>query len=205
MRIHAAPAGRGFQQSQSQGRTRIRVGALLLLALAASSAVLVSRDSLASTVETHAQPHHLQPVQHSPAPPLQLADLHGFEHSIEQVTGRIVLVHFFATWCEPCRPELASLSELVARRDVPELAILGVNVTEPPQRLHRFFEKSPVSFPVLLDATRAATRAWGVSVLPTTFVLDRNGVVRLHVEGDLDWLRPDVIARLEEIEATDPK
>ena len=65
----------------------------------------------------------------------------------------------------------------------------------------RFLETSAVevSFPVLLDIDRAVTKAWGVSILPTTFVLDRKRVVRLSVEGDVDWLQPDILAALERV------
>jgi thiol-disulfide isomerase/thioredoxin len=114
--------------------------------------------------------------------------------------GRVVLVHFFATWCEPCRGELTSLNALVARRsDV--LSVLAVNVAEVPARVRRFLETTAVDFPVLLDADRAVTKAWGVSILPTTFILDRSLVPRLWVEGDLDWTRTDVLAAVDEVGA----
>lgn len=205
MRIHAAPAGRGVQQSQTQRWTRLRLGSFLLLLLFAawSSAISASHISLADTIEPGAE-HQLQPALGGSSQPLKLSDLHGNQHDLAQMTGRIVLVHFFATWCGPCRPELASLSELVARTGGRELIVLAVNVAEPPARLHRFFEEAPVNYPVLLDHDRAVTRAWGVSLLPTTFVLDRKGAVRLHVEGDLDWVRPDILARLEDMEEIDP-
>jgi hypothetical protein len=58
-----------------------------------------------------------------------------------------------------------------------------------------------VSFPVLLDADRTVTKAWGVSVLPTTFVLDRKLSARLLVEGDVDWVRADILAAIERVGA----
>ena len=80
-----------------------------------------------------------------------------------------------------------------------------MNVAEVPARVRRFLETAPVAFPVLLDADRAVTRAWGVSTLPTTFVLDRTLALRLFVEGDLDWTRADVLAALEQVGAADRK
>jgi hypothetical protein len=70
-------------------------------------------------------------------------------------------------------------------------------VAEGPTRVERFLETAPVNFPVLLDSDRTVSRAWDVSVLPTTFVLDRALAPRLWVEGDLDWSRPDVRAVLD--------
>jgi thiol-disulfide isomerase/thioredoxin len=112
--------------------------------------------------------------------------------------GRVVLVHFFATWCEPCREELASLNELVARRSG-DLSVLAVNVAEVPLRVRHFLATTPVTFPVVLDTDRAVTKAWGVNILPTTFILDRSLAPRLWVEGDLDWTRTDVLAALDEV------
>jgi thiol-disulfide isomerase/thioredoxin len=113
----------------------------------------------------------------------------------------VVLVHFFATWCEPCRDELASLSRLIEGPLGKRVAVLAVNVAEVPLRVRRFLDSAPVSFPVALDADRTVTHAWGVDVLPTTFVLDRNLTTRLFVEGDIDWSRPDIVSALETLGA----
>ena len=202
MRSYAAPAGRGSSFPQSLWRARYSgLLALLFLTLATSApAALADSSNLpAEMPEASALERRLRAVSSEVAPALALADLHGSQRDLEQQAGKIVLVHFFATWCEPCRPELASLSKLIARNG-DTLAVLAISVAEPPLRLQRFFEKTPVNFPVLLDADRAAMKAWGVSMLPATFVLDHKRAVRLHVEGDINWLRPDVLARLQEIE-----
>lgn len=108
-----------------------------------------------------------------------------------------MLLHFFATWCEPCVAEMASLQQLARRtRDRP-LAILAINVAEVDLRVRAFFDRHPVDFPVVLDRDRAVTRAWGVSALPSTVVLDAGLQPRLVVEGDLDWSRPDIVATIE--------
>jgi thiol-disulfide isomerase/thioredoxin len=147
----------------------------------------------------------LQAAPSAAGPVFALADLAGARHDLRQHRGSVVLVHFFATWCEPCREELSSLSRLVERpRDEP-LSVVAVNVAEVPVRVARFLATQPVPFPVLLDADRSVTRAWGVSSLPTTFVLDRELRPRLFVEGDIDWQRPDVLAALDEVGAADPK
>ena len=170
-----------------------------------SSAVLAGPNGKAVLKSSSAPQRQLQPIVGDNRPVLALTDLLGSRHDIVQSTGKAVLVHFFATWCEPCREELTSLSEFVAQNEGGELTVLAVNVAEPPARVKRFFEKTPVNYPVLLDTDRAVTRSWGVSVLPTTFVLDQNGIARLHVEGDINWLREDVLARLAEMKTIGPK
>jgi hypothetical protein len=86
----------------------------------------------------------------------------------------------------------------------PRVAVVAVNVAEVPVRVRRFLDAAPVAFPVVLDADRAVTRAWGVGTLPTTVVLDKVLQPRLLVEGDLDWERPDVQAALDAVGAMPP-
>lgn len=82
---------------------------------------------------------------------------------------------------------MASLRRLEGRLAHKPLAIVAVSVAEPDIRVRRFFAAEPVNFPILLDRDRAVSGMWQVSVLPTTFVLDRSLTPRFVVEGDLDW------------------
>ena len=128
-------------------------------------------------------------------PSISLVDLDGRPVSASAVSADALLIHFFATWCEPCREEFASLARLTDRTR--NIKVLAINVAEVPVRVRRFVESVHVPFPILLDADRSVTKAWDVSILPTTYVLDRAHAARLFVEGDLDWTRPDVVAALE--------
>lgn len=109
--------------------------------------------------------------------------------ALEAARGKIVLVHVFATWCEPCREELPALSRLAVRH-ADTVVILAVDVGEVDARVRRFFETLPVSFPVLLDRDRSMMRSWGVSALPTTFVLDAALRPRYRAIGDVSWDEP---------------
>jgi thiol-disulfide isomerase/thioredoxin len=132
-------------------------------------------------------------------PDFVLSSLDGPSHDLRQQAGRVVLVHFFATWCEPCRDELSSLASLARMPGIERPLILAINVAEVPARVRRFLEGTALDFPVLLDSDRAVTKAWDVHALPTTYVLDRSLTPRLVVEGDLDWTKEDVIAELRRV------
>jgi peroxiredoxin len=118
--------------------------------------------------------------------------LNGESTDLAQLRSGAVLVHFFATWREPCRAELTTLQQLHSRLHDRSVTIIGVDVGEADSRVRRFFAGGPASFPILLDRDRAVSRAWQVSVVPTTFLLDGNLVPRFVAVGDVDWARPEV-------------
>lgn len=128
--------------------------------------------------------------------PFSLTDLDGRVRTLEAEAGRPLLVHFFATWCEPCKAELSTLQQFFASRGH-EVGVLAINVGEVPARVLRFIDTTPVSFPVLLDQDRAVTKAWAVEGLPRTIVLDKALTPMFAVSGDLDWMHPDVSHKLD--------
>jgi peroxiredoxin len=128
-----------------------------------------------------------------------LDDLNRQPVSLADQRGEIVVVHFFATWCEPCRKELPALNRLVGRSDPRQLRVVTVSVAEVDVRVRNFVEKLPVNFPILLDRDRSVAKAWQVSALPTSFILDRNLQPRLFVERDYDWDRVDIRQLLKSI------
>ena len=199
MRDRGAPEARGTKR-----QTRCRPAGsicfrLLLLLVSLASSFLSFRYDEARAGSAESTARQLQIFSEDAKPPFALPDLDGARHDLRQHAGRIVLVHFFATWCEPCREELSSLTHLVGRAGGVPVSVVGVNVAEVPARVRRFLDAAPVNFPILLDADRAVTKAWGVSILPTTFVLDRALAARLFVEGDIDWSRADVLTALEQV------
>lgn len=109
--------------------------------------------------------------------------------------GDPVLVHFFASWCEPCREELPALERL-AFRGAPSLKIVAIAVADTDAPLRRLIETSGVTFPVLMDRDRAVARAWSISTLPSTVILDSRHRARLIADGDFAWdtLAPEQLA-----------
>jgi peroxiredoxin len=128
-----------------------------------------------------------------------LPSLDGSKHELAQLRGRVVLVHFFATWCEPCRPEMASLSQMQLRLDNRPFAIVPISVAEADSAVRRFFADDSLPFAILLDRDRSVARAWNIHTLPTTVVLDRGLKPRFIAEGDVDWARADVRSILADL------
>jgi peroxiredoxin len=119
-------------------------------------------------------------------PDFSLQDLNGNHVPLKAFKGRTILVHFFATWCEPCREELPALGRFLSRAST-HASVIAISVAEVDPRVKRFFEQMPVDFPVLLDRDRAVAKTWNISALPTTYVLDADMKPVLLVEADFAW------------------
>ena len=175
--------------------------AALILAFAAQSAAFESAlgDPLNYlAVAPTASISKLVPTSADLKPPIVLADLAGSVIRLSDYRGRVLFVHFFATWCEPCREELPALQRLRDRADGSP-AVVAISVGEPELRVRRFFADGSIDLPVLLDTDSTAAKAWGVYALPTTYVLDAGLTPRRVVEGDFDWDSLDLEALLKEL------
>jgi peroxiredoxin len=128
-----------------------------------------------------------------------LPSLDGPPHELVRLRGRVVLIHFFATWCEPCREEMASLRELQSRLEGRPFTIVPISVAEADGAVRRFFAGESLPFAILLDRDRAVARAWNIHTLPSTVVLDGGLKPRFIAEGDVDWARPDVTRILTDL------
>jgi thiol-disulfide isomerase/thioredoxin len=125
-------------------------------------------------------------------PPLALDDLQGRAHRLEQYRGKVVLINFWATWCEPCRDEMPSIGRLREALAGKPFEVLAVNLAEPESRIRRFLEQTPLEFPVLLDRDTAAAKAWRARILPASFIVGPDGRIRYHYVGELDWSKEEV-------------
>lgn len=130
-------------------------------------------------------------------PALKLADAGGREIALSELRGKIVVVNFWATWCEPCREEMPSLERLRNQLTDKRFEVVAVNVGEAPERVARFTRDVPVSFPIVYDREGAAAKAWKVRGYPTSFVIDPDGRIRYYFVGELDWSHADVVSVIE--------
>jgi thiol-disulfide isomerase/thioredoxin len=146
----------------------------------------------------------LTPWGDAQAPQLSLTTLDRRVMTLEAARGRAVVVHFMATWCEPCREELATLAQLARQFADAPFVILAVDVAEPEARVRRFLAANPLSFDVGLDPDRSAMKAWGVRTLPSSFVLGTGLRPLWRADGSIDWSDPDVVARISAAVAAAP-
>jgi thiol-disulfide isomerase/thioredoxin len=122
-----------------------------------------------------------------PTPALALPALAGPAWTLAAARGQVVVLNFWASWCEPCRSEMPSLELLAQRHERDGLVVLAVNFRETDAAIRRFVELMPVTLPILRDADGAAARDWGVRIFPTTVVVGRDGRAAFTVVGETDW------------------
>ena len=134
----------------------------------------------------------LRPWTGGPAPALSLQNLDGRPVRLEDYRGKVVLLNFWATWCEPCREEMPSMNKLRAAFAGRPFEVLAVNLGEGEPRIKRFLEQVPLDFPVLLDRDSAAAKAWRVRVLPASFLIGPDGRIRYSVLGEYNWSQESV-------------
>jgi thiol-disulfide isomerase/thioredoxin len=129
----------------------------------------------------------LKPANGALAHPLVLKTLEGAVHDLAKYRGKVVLVNFWATWCEPCRDEMPSIEKLKEKFAGQPFEVLAVNVDEPESRVRAFLEKSPLQLTVVLDPGKPVTKSWNARILPASYLIGRDGRVRHSVIGETDW------------------
>lgn len=124
---------------------------------------------------------------HRVTPPLDLEGYEGPGFRLARTRGKVVLLNFWATWCEPCRSEMPSLELLAALCANDGLVVVAVNKGETDAAIHRFMETMPISLPIARDGDGAAARAYGVHIFPTTVAVGRDGRAAFSVVGAVEW------------------
>ena len=162
---------------------------MLRLVIAASLAAFAL---VASAVE-------LKPWEGGATPPLAVEDLQGKTHSLADYRGKVVLVNFWATWCEPCRAEMPSIDRLRSSLKGKPFVVLAVNMAEPLSRIEKFTATMPLGFPLLRDRDGSASKSWKAKLLPASYLIGRDGRVHYVAYGELDWTSAPVRARVEEL------
>ena len=132
----------------------------------------------------------------SVAPPIDLLTVEGTPFSLQQLRGKVVLVNFWATWCEPCVTEMPSLQRLRDELAASGFEVLAVNYQEGPARISSFTQKMNLTLPVVRDTDGSVARAWGARIFPASYLLDRSGHIRHALSGGADWTSPPLTSTI---------
>ena len=127
------------------------------------------------------------PVQvNYPAPDLTLTDAEGISHSLKDYRGQVALVNLWATWCPPCKEEMPTLQGFYDKYKDKGFVVIAINDGDPTADVLKFVKDYQLSFPVWLDPKYSATeQAFKTLNLPSSYVIDRSGTIRLMWVGGI--------------------
>ena len=125
------------------------------------------------------------PLVGSPAPEIALKDLQGQEVKLSDLHGKIVLLNFWATWCKPCKEEMPAMQASYDKLRDQGFVVLAVNELEDTNKVIEHIRTHGHTFTVVMDHDNRVANQYGVVGLPASFLIDRQGVVREHIFGNL--------------------
>lgn len=133
------------------------------------------------------------------APPLVLEDMDGETWDIENARGRWVFVHFWATWCGPCRKEMPTIQAIYPKFDSSELQIVLINTAESEDIVFGFLAAVAPDITPLMDNDGLVTERWQPRGLPASYFVDPHGRLQYLALGGRPWDTPEYLGFLRNI------
>ena len=152
-----------------------------LLLLVAIVYVIVEFVNTTETVKP------VEKIRTMQATDFSLPTLTGKEQSLAEEKGKVVIINFWASWCNPCNIEAPHLQSYYEKHQE-DVEILGVNVTSKDKKaaVQTFVDQYGLTFPILLDQSGDVSTMYGAFTIPTTIILNRNGEIEQEIAGPLE-------------------
>ena len=182
----------GQTQERKSGRQLLTISLVLLVAI---PIILISLK------ERGARSRFIRPLQEGrPAPDFTFPDLDARKVSLSDFRGKVVLVNIWATWCPPCRDEMPSMQKLYERFMGEHFEILAVSIdADGREAVAPFIKQMNLTFPALLDPKEKIRSLYGITGVPESFIVDREGILVNKVIGPMDWSSPRVFDFFQEL------
>lgn len=133
------------------------------------------------------------------APALVLKDMDGQTFDLSKMKGNWVFVHFWASWCGPCRREIPTINEIYPVFSQSKLKIAIINTSEDEDTVFSFLGVAAPNISSLMDLDGLATERWQPRGLPATFLVDPQGKLRYLALGGRPWNKPEYIQFLKSL------
>jgi cytochrome c biogenesis protein CcmG, thiol:disulfide interchange protein DsbE len=136
----------------------------------------------------------------SPAPDAELIDINRNEIKLSDMRGSVVLVNFWATWCQSCVSEMPSIEALFGQMSGNmKFRLVTILFRDDEYRALSYMKGNGYNFPVFLNPDGSAARKFGITGVPETFIIDKKGILRDKVIGPADWGTPGVVKALGDL------
>ncbi|MGB9715002.1 MAG: TlpA family protein disulfide reductase [Thermodesulfovibrionales bacterium] len=136
-----------------------------------------------------------------PVPNIELTDS-SYKNRLKlaDLKGSVIFVNFWATWCPPCIEELPSIERLSKKFEGnPDFRMLTILYNDDINKVNYYMKEMNYTFPVYLDSDGSAADKFGITGVPETFIIDKNGILRNKVIGPSEWDSPYVIELLSKL------
>ncbi|HEY3204785.1 MAG TPA: TlpA disulfide reductase family protein [Thermoanaerobaculia bacterium] len=139
----------------------------------------------------------------SAAPELPIFDKGGKKVDLAREKGRILIIHFWATWCPPCVEEIPALSRFWDKyRSRADVSLYAISVNNDWKEIDDFMKKNPSAIPLFHDPGAVTARRFGTTQYPETYIVNRNGRVLFRVQGAVNWSDAEVRSRIDQLLAS---
>jgi len=144
-------------------------------------------------------PAEIEKLDRTKAPDFTLKDLNGRTVPFAAFKGKVVLLNFWASWCPPCLAEMPSFKKLHSELKSRGLEVIAVSTDRSAGETKGYTDKKGFEFTILMDTDRTVSRQYKVFSLPTTFLIDKNGVIVEKFFGEYDWTDRDIRKQIEKL------
>ena len=139
----------------------------------------------------------------SAAPELPIFDRGGVKTDLTHEKDRLMIVHFWATWCPPCVEEIPALTKFWNDyKNRSDVSLYTISVDKDWKTVDDFLKKTPSTLPMYRDVNAATAKRFGSSQYPETYIINKNGRVLFRVQGAVDWSNPEVRSRIDQMIAS---
>ncbi len=152
-----------------------------------------------ATYADNTLPPGVMVVGGKPAPELKLNDIDGEPYDLAAHRGHWVFVHFWATWCGPCRREMPTIPRMMSKLEDTELRMALINTAETEDTVFPFLGIVAPDITPLMDTDGLVTERWQPRGLPATFLVDPDGKIQYLALGGRDWDQPVYIDFLHKL------
>jgi len=123
----------------------------------------------------------------------------GTKITLSRLKGKVVFLNFWATWCGPCRSEMPSMEAVYQKLKNDGFEILAVNLGESNDEVSAFMNECKLSFPAVMDQENITGSQYNIRAIPTTYIIDRRGLIIARLVGSVNWNTPKIVLALEAV------
>ena len=181
-------------ESQAKKNTQLLL-TILFVIIACVFLIVFLREKKDSSLKTAV------PIQPGlKVPDFTFPDINGKVVTLSNHRGKVVLVNVWATWCPPCRREMPSMQRLYEKFKGKNFEILAVSIdSEEREAVAPFMRKMNLTFPALLDPGETIRSLYGITGVPESFIIDKQGILVKKIIGPINWATPEVFQFIQDL------